>query len=244
MKTLFIKVALLAAAVLGPLGAAARSLKVHVENPGTLGAFFKEHDMEGVTALTLTGRINWSDIDAIDNINRQIGYTIKTLDVAETRIAKNQDFPDDTQNDVWPAYAGMNNMKGYTSIILPSTLKYIMINAFNSTGLTSVTLPATLDSIGASAFCNNMLLKSVSLPEGLKSLGDGAFLGCRDLESVTFPTEMGRIGVSAFYRCDSLTSVVLPERMQSIGRSAFEGCTHLASVTFPAQMDSIGTWAF
>lgn len=58
MKTLFIKVALLAAAVLGPLGAAARSLKVHVENPGTLYAFFSEHDMEGVTALTLVGKIN------------------------------------------------------------------------------------------------------------------------------------------------------------------------------------------
>ena len=149
MKTLFIKVALLTAAVLGPLGAAARSLKVHVENPGTLGAFFNEHDMEGVTALTLIGRINWSDIQAISSINSQIGYTIETLDFAEARIAKNQDFPDGTQNDVWPSRSYNYELRSVTAIVMPSTVKYIMPNAFYEAGLTSVTLPATLDSIGA-----------------------------------------------------------------------------------------------
>ena len=62
MRTLTIRALLLAAAVLGPLRAAAESKTVHVDVPGTLTQLLTAEEKKNLTSLTVSGSLNGTDI--------------------------------------------------------------------------------------------------------------------------------------------------------------------------------------
>lgn len=104
------------------------------------------------------------------------------------------------------------NCKNLSSVVLPSTLKYIGKRAFQAPytdegKLASIELPAGLRYIGGSAFYGTVL-SSVNLPEGLVYIGEGAF-EFTDLTSVSLPKSLRLLGKEAFL-CNSLTDIQIP----------------------------------
>lgn len=119
---------------------------------------------------------------------------------------------------------------GLSSVVLPSSLKSIGINAFGySYGLKSVTFSEGLEVIGNSAFSDCESLESVELPESLKIIGEHAF-SASGLESITFPEGLETIDEWAFYDIKA-ESVTIPENVETVGDSAFICCKNLQKVT-------------
>lgn len=96
--------------------------------------------------------------------------------------------------------------------------------------VTSVLIPSSIKSIGINAFENCSNITEITIPEGVTLIGNNTFKGCEKLASVTLPTSLESIGANAFAGCTSLTSIVLPKNIQEIGANAFANCTKLATI--------------
>ena len=109
----------------------------------------------------------------------------------------------------------------------------ICANAFSSSTIQAVSLPSSLKYICSNAFnsCNN--LKSISIPEGVEVIGDYAFNACEELENVDLREGLVRIGASAFNYCQKLKNVTIPHTVKSIGDGAFGFCKGLENLVIP-----------
>ena len=96
--------------------------------------------------------------------------------------------------------------------------------------VTSVLIPSSIKSIGINAFENCSNITETTIPEGVTLIGNNTFLGCEKLASVTLPTSLENIGANAFAGCTSLTSIVLPKNVAEIGANAFANCSKLATI--------------
>lgn len=153
----------------------------------------------------------------------------------------------------------------YRSIILPSTLKKIGIEAFlsfqfheivipegvtdieqnafsQSWSLRSVTLPSTLKKIGASAFSDTGL-EAITIPEGITEIKRYTFAGCSLLKSVTLPSTLKTIGASAFANT-GLEEIIIPDSVMEIKECAFFRCYSLQSIQLPDTLPKIDASAF
>ena len=81
-----------------------------------------------------------------------------------------------------------------TTVSLPSTLKTIMMYAFEASGLREVVIPEGVELIGDQAFNGCDSLHKVSLPSTLQTLGESEFAYCEALDTIitymTTPTEI------------------------------------------------------
>lgn len=93
------------------------------------------------------------------------------------------------------AFAGHT---GFSTINIPSSVKYISRAAFADTELTSVTLPSNLVDIGNYAFHNCTSLATISINEGCETIGTQAFYNNIALTSITIPASMEIINANAF----------------------------------------------
>jgi len=85
------------------------------------------------------------------------------------------------------AFAVINT---FSQITLPSTLQYILMNAFTGSGLTSVTIPANVKGIGASAFISSQSLATVTFePTTPPRVGGNAFENCHSDLIIYYPCE-------------------------------------------------------
>ena len=137
--------------------------------------------------------------------------------------------------------------KTITSIVIPSGVKSIGVNAFTDChSLASVTFAptSTLDTISNSAFYNCWGLTSITIPSGVTIIDADSFYGCNHLTSVSIPQGVTSIGLRAFSGCTILTSVTIPSIVTSIGASAFFNCWGLTSITIPSSVITIGNYAF
>ena len=166
MRTLTIRVLLLAAAFLGPLRAAAENKTVHVDVPGTLTQLLTAEEKENLTSLTVSGSLNGTDIGLIGkmtgapmSISADANFTgsLTELNMQDARIVEGGDYYASgsgrryhTQNDVFPTLALAGSQ--LTSVVLPSTIKAVGQTAFAySESLSSVTFTCEMDIIRAYA---------------------------------------------------------------------------------------------
>ena len=154
----------------------------------------------------------------------------------------------------------------YTSIIIPSSLKYngmtfnvtsIGDSAFYSCSLTSVTIPNSVTSIGERAFSGCSGLTSVTIPNSVTSMGDSVFSKCNNLKQVTLNSNLIVSENYSYYEgyyevmsslCrffgSQVEKYIIGNSVTSIGNCAFYECSSLTSVTIPNSVTSIGERAF
>ncbi len=122
-----------------------------------------------------------------------------------------------------------SNMKFLNVVSLPSKLKAIGENAFNSNmGSNSyyvlsqkeLTIPESVESIGTGAFGNNILEK-VNIPNGLTRIESGAFAS-NELKEINIPASVEFIGEGAF-ASNELKEIDIPASVEFIGDGAFAG---------------------
>ncbi len=139
MRTLTIRVLLLAAAVLGPLRAAAENKTVHVDVPGTLTQLLTAEEKENLTSLTVSGSLNGTDIGLIGkmtgapmSISADANFTgsLTELNMQDARIVGGGDYYASaagtqyyTQADVFPTMAFWSSR--LTSVVFPSSIKVV-----------------------------------------------------------------------------------------------------------------------
>lgn len=140
-----------------------------------------------------------------------------------------------------------NNNSGYfenqyqlTSVILPSTMRYIGSRAFqNCSNLSVISMNDGLQRIGYQAFAGCSNLTVVSIPATVTSLGYGVFLGCTSLTQTNIPSSVSNIGQQTFNGCSSLTQISIPNSVINIGTAAFSGCTSLQNLVLPNALQYI-----
>ncbi len=123
-----------------------------------------------------------------------------------------------------------------TSIVIPEEngngLPVVAIGeeAFTGKGFTSVIIPSTVTQIGSLAFSECDSLETVTIPDSVTSIGYSAFSYCWALSDLTIPDSVVTIGSYAFAYTDSLTTVTIPAGVTSIGNGAFAGSTGLTAI--------------
>jgi hypothetical protein len=131
--------------------------------------------------------------------------------------------------------AGSLRNKAYllTSIVFPSTIKYIGDSAFLSPlNLRKLTIPNSVETIGNSAFAPCELLEELIIGSNVTSIGSGAFSGCKVLKKLIIPRSCTYIGRNAFYRgrdCIALTDIYYTgtqeewEAIKGLANAGFKG---------------------
>ena len=155
-----------------------------------------------------------------------------------------------------------------TTISIPSSVKFIGPNAFNSTGWYdnqsngilyldncclgykgespsgTLNIKSGTRLISDNAFDGCYELTSVSMPNTLKYIGNNAFDYCIELASLSIPKSVSSIGHSAFSCCGGLTSITLPESITTIEYNTFRSCYSVKNVVIPKSVTTIGSEAF
>ncbi len=144
-----------------------------------------------------------------------------------------------------------SNMPALTTVVLPSTIRYISEGAFSDCRkLSNINLPNQLltlgdnneDSIGV--FKNCIMLESIVIPSTVSTISKELLMGCASLKSVIFNSNPTSIGKSVFSGCIALTSIDLGNRLELVGAEAFYNCQRLQFVTLPNTVKEIGRGAF
>ncbi len=113
----------------------------------------------------------------------------------------------DTENGVH--YIGkwaVGDVDGLDTLQLRDDTIGIAGGAFNSATFTTVTLPSSVKYVEDEAFSNNTALTSVTLSSNLVRIGNWAFAGCSGLTEITIPASVIEIGKYAF-NCANLTKI-------------------------------------
>lgn len=183
-----------------------KTLNLHVDTAGTLPKLIGEESKYTITDLTLSGKLNGTDILFLREM-AGAGLTqdvntpgvLRKLDLTNARIVEGGDYYYQT-NALYP-YCYTKN-----------------------------------DTITAHMFyhCNNLI--AIDLPKGVKYIGNWAFCGCSRLISINLPEGVTRIGIHAFSYCRNLTSIDLPEGITSIGYNTFYNCSSLKDMYLKASV--------
>lgn len=211
-----------------------RVMTLEVANAGSLSSMISSNAKDDVLELTLSGKLNGSDILFIremagaDVLGDRTEGSLRRLDMSDAVIVEGGDtyYRDGTNQ-----YVTSNNVIGD--------------HFFDGCkSLVSVVLPTNVVSVGDNAFNECYLLQSVGLSTGVVEIGDNAFRYCHDLTSIDWPLGLQVIGDAAFTDCYSLKSLDFQIGLTSIGAEAFAGCSSIVSASFPQGLRTIGYSAF
>ena len=157
-------------------------------------------------------------------------------------------YPGSTTNGGGPFYSRVNSSvdlevefaEGVDSI--PGTL------FANAGSLKSIVVPSTVTNIGMDAFFNSGLV-TISLPDSLEAVGASAFMRCTSLETVSigsgeevpvgslFPASLQTIGARAFSECAHIVELNLPEGLLTIEEDAFGNNPQISKVYIPSSLN-------
>lgn len=125
------------------------------------------------------------------------------------------------------ADGALANHAEFKTIILPETIEYIGVRAFNGcSGIETLVIPDSVNTIDTAAFMNCTALKNVTLPIGLEKIEDNLFNGCTALEKIEIPFTVKSIGAGAFENCYVLNSVKISKNTTNIASTAFYNCLY------------------
>jgi hypothetical protein len=101
-----------------------------------------------------------------------------TVHARNTNLSGELVIPDTYSGAPVATIGNFMNCAGITGVIIPGSVTFIGINAFNGTGINKVTIPASVDNIGTAAFANCNNLTSVTFEGRVKTFGSAnAFFG-------------------------------------------------------------------
>ena len=248
------------------------SLTLHIEPAGKLKSLVGDK-VEEVTSLTLTGKLNGSDIEIIREMKN-----LSFLDIGEVNIVKGghyyyttydrlgKEVNHYTDNDIIGDYMFMGLFK-LNEIIIPENIIEIGNSAFESTAITSFEISDNIVEVGNGAFgfCTQLThlkigkniteiksgtfnsctrLSSVEIPDNITHIRYGAFQACTGLSNIAFGKNIVEIDDLAFHNCKSLTTLDIPSSVVKIGSSTFYNCAGLTSINIGENVTEIGVGAF
>lgn len=147
--------------------------------------------------------------------------------------------------------------KNVESIILPSTINYIGLNAFNhSPHLKNIEVNKNNNK-----FCSEKgilfnkdkttlikvppvnKVKDLNLSK-IKSIKQQACQNCINLKNVTLGDKIKTLGASTFNNCINLEYIKLSNNLESIGCHCFDGCEKIKEINLPDTLQNIGAYGF
>lgn len=167
-----------------------------------------------------------------------------TVNIKEGTISVADEF-----NRRYLGYGEYNYNADITSIILPSTLRFLGDNCFRYTNISSITLPDALERIGSYALNGCSKLRRITIPQNVKYIGQCAFDGTA-IVRVNYNAveadvwEQDNDGVYSQIFPSSVTRVIIGEGVKVIPPALFMGCKNLVRVQMASTVESIGYEAF
>lgn len=159
---------------------------IHLTAPNTLHTALSAEELNSVTDLTITGKIDARDFKTIRDKMPNLSVVILNIDSVT-------------------AYSGTEGTAGteiysYSKNTIPKKAFYDRSN------ITSITIPSCIVKIDDNAFKGCSALDSITIPN-VSYLGTYAFLGCSSLTTINIPSTVTTIGSFAFSQCTGLTSI-------------------------------------
>jgi hypothetical protein len=151
-----------------------------------------------------------------------------------------------------------NGINGsYSSIIIPTSLKYIGkdvfyhcpqggLNDFEKIIVKEGNKIYKTDGNNLIRISDNTLIFGLDgiIPDYIKKIGEAAFDLNLDLKSVIIPDGVTHIEDEAFCACRNLKKIIIPDSVTHIGKDAFFNCRSLPEIIIPGTVKTIGHWAF
>lgn len=142
-----------------------------------------------------------------------------------------------------------SNASNVTSLILPSTLRYIGEDALSGLSITGLTIPENVEYIGEDALANNDKATKINYNAIAAKNDNYHGIAGKACQKVVIGSKVHRIPERLFYSADNLTIVDFEERQEpaeklSIGTNAFVGCELLKKFNGFQYVDSIEEGAF
>lgn len=172
-----------------PLIATINGNTLHVVKPGSLIDFLPYADeLQDVTELTITGKMNVMDVAQLNAYNSLVQLTsINMKDVQMERSHELVDNPS-SEDDYFYKDDEFSGIAGFTR-------------------LESIILPEGITKISAMAFQNCRSLTTLTIPKGVTMVDVMAFESCKNLETIYFSNKLNYLGEAVFFSCDKLTEV-------------------------------------
>lgn len=171
-----------------PMIANINGTTLDVIKPGNLIQFLPyAEELKGITHLTVTGRMQVSDITQLNVY--QWTSQLTSINMSTVHMEKSEPLGENNPPEEYRyldnEFCGLSGFKDLKSIILPESITKIGFDAFkNCKSLTTLTIPRNVTTIDLMAFdtCEN--LEIIYLPHQLSYLGEGAFFYCSKLIEV------------------------------------------------------------
>lgn len=246
--------AMLSSAVFTLNAAEENKLVLNVSEPGTLSSLITKEQISSTTDLTLTGKINSTDVKLIrrmaglDEYGDPVeGNHLENLNLAGADIVEGGEpyyYDYTTENDIVGDFF-FNKAIQLKSIIIPVSAKGIEWSAISEcTGITEFTIPDNVTYIDQAAFESDSNLKEVKFGKSLSSILGYAFKDCTSLQNADLPESLTTLDEFAFSGCSALKSVNIPESVEKIGQFAFYENTNLSDVNIASGVKGICKNAF
>ena len=163
--------------------------------------------LNGIESLTISGRINGTDVLAIRGM-----HNLKAINLADASIVE----------------GGQPNYKTYTT--KNNELGDYMLYDL---GLEQAILPRDLTLIGQFSLSKNQL-SSIEIPEKVTRIGNNAFASNR-LSAVTFPPSVTEMGSEAFSE-NAFVEFIFPPSLTELKSSVLKDNKQLLKVTIPGSI--------
>lgn len=226
---------------------------------GTLPNYISETDRDIIEVLTITGKLNGTDIKLIREMACQ---KLKVLDIGGCSIVEGGDKYR-TQETYTPSVSAFSvtRYKGP-----PTSMKIIRLTTQNNivgwymfaglSALETLILPNTVTVIGQGAFMDSPKLSSITFGSAVKTIGTGfLFYGSNNVNNLSFN---GNSSFTAndgviYNKAKSTIVAVSPSRtgifniestVDSIAPHAFAGCMGITNVFFNGNPTYISDYAF
>ena len=176
-------------------------------------------DLKTVKDLTVTGKINSTDIDAL----MQAG-ALEALNLLDAAIVD----AEGKETTVFPGYT-LRKHPSLTALTFPKTVTSIGAGAFfKCLKLKKVVLPEAIKKLSESVFMSCSALSDINFPNGLESIGRSA-LYMTAITDFIAPKSLRTLGDNALYGTQ-ITKAVLNDKLEKIGQASFAACKQLEKI--------------
>ena len=230
---------------------------VHVQNAGTLSSLLTDYEKQYVEVLTISGKLNGSDIVVLQDM---ANASMISLDMSDANIVSGGSVyytfsstysttQYKTSNNVIGKYM-FDGTKTLQNVILPNSATTIEGGAFGYSSLRSMTIGPKVTSITA-GLCAGTPLNTITIASGNNAfvLSDGIlydkakttiYKALSGIEGdIILPSTVTTIMNSSFSKT-GLRSIVIPSKVKEIDTGTFGDCLNLEEVTFPSGLTDLG----